>query len=102
HHLKYVSKPPSNDPRRLAAIEAAFSVPRVVRKVHSMGAFYNLRDVSEREIEESGTQECPCGGGPLCLDSGYRPVSELVVAGIRSWDDIRREIVLTRVGHGPP
>jgi hypothetical protein len=66
-----------------------------------MGAFYDLGDVSEAQVEETGSQNCPCGCGPLVLVSGYRPISEFKASGTRSWDEMRREIALARIGAAP-
>lgn len=91
HLLKYVSKPPGEDPQHLARLEAAFSG---VRRVHALGIFYNA-DVA-REDEPSGDKElnCPCCGSHLFLVGAYCPVTEL--GGLLDFDAARREMARTR------
>jgi hypothetical protein len=101
HHLKYVSKPPSNDPRRLAEVEAAF---HCVRKVHTLGAFYDpeIGDVSEEEIDRGAQQRCPYCGEFLVIASGFCAVSGLEASGLINVSVVRRAVFLERMGKAPP
>lgn len=99
HHLKYVSKPPSNDPQRLAEVEVAF---HRVRKVHTLGAFYapDLEDVTD--LDSGGAQRCPHCGEYLAIASGYCAVSGLEAAGLLNINVVRRAVFLNTMGTGPP
>ncbi len=101
HHLGYVSKPPSNDPHRLAELEAAF---HRVRKVHTLGVFYDpeIGDVSEEEMDSGGSQRCPYCGEFLAIVSGFCPVSELESCGLINVNVVRRGEFLKRMGTEPP
>jgi hypothetical protein len=58
HHMfKYVSKPPSVSPERLASLIAAFDG---ARRVHSLGLFYGKKPKREKK-------DCPC---PKCRAMG--------------------------------
>jgi hypothetical protein len=98
HHLKYVTKPPSNDSQRLAELEVAFNG---VRRVHTLGAFYN---VLEPENKLEGECLCPRCNSPLARTGFYCCVSELTANGLRDVEDVRREMGRDRVfsGPGPP
>jgi hypothetical protein len=98
HHLKYVTKPPSNDPQRLAELEVAFNG---VRRVHTLGAFY---DALEPEKKGEGECVCPFCNSPLFRTGNYCPVSQLIANGLRDVEDVRREKVKQRTlsGSGPP
>ena len=98
HHLKYVTKPPSNDPRRLAELEVAFNG---VRRVHTLGAFYNAL---EPEKKVGGECLCPFCNSPLARAGLYCPLSELEANGLRDVEDVRRDSARQRVfsGLGPP
>lgn len=96
HALKYAGKFLSADPRRLAELEVAF---HRVRRVHTLGAFYNVKS----EEEEGGSDFCPC-----CEAQGYQarlldpskpwlPVKQLREGGIRDLEEVRREQRKARV-----
>jgi hypothetical protein len=58
--VKYVSKPPSDDPQFIAQLEIAF---HGVRRVHTMGLFYNFA-YKDPDAKHSHWKECPlCGAG---------------------------------------
>jgi len=88
HLLKYVSKPPSDDPKRLAELEIAFSG---VRRVHTMGVFYNS-ELTEDKEHDPADSECPCCGGSLSVVGQWCAVKELEVGGLRDIEEIRREL----------
>lgn len=98
HLLKYVFKPPGTDPTHLAHLEAAFAG---VRRVHTMGLFYNPNLPEEEPPQES---KCPHCGGHLFV-GGYCPISDLECSGLRDVEAVRREAARGRVfsaGAGPP
>jgi hypothetical protein len=99
HHLKYVSKPPSHDPQRLAEVEAAF---HRVRKVHTIGAFYapELEDVAD--LNAGGAQRCPHCGEFLVIASGFCAVTKLEAEGLLNVNVVRRAVSLQQMGAGPP
>jgi hypothetical protein len=99
HHLGYVSKPPSNDPRRLAEVEAAF---HGVRKVHTLGAFYAPEFEDVTDLNAGGSQRCPRCNEYLVITSGYCAVSTLEAEGLRNVNDVRRAVFLQRMAAGPP
>jgi len=97
HSLKYAGKFLTHDPVRLAELELAFNR---VRRVHTMGAFYNAVRL-QPESPESASPRCPqCGGamfeptGPLCS------VRILEFTGRRDFEVARREAGRTRVFQG--
>ena len=53
--LKYVSKPPSDDPQFIAQLEIAF---HGVRRVHTMGLFYNFAS-RDPDAKHSHWKQCP-------------------------------------------
>ncbi len=99
HHLKYVTKPPSNDPTRLAELESAFNG---VRRVHTLGVFYNALE-SEKKVEGEECL-CPLCNSPLVRSGMYCSVSELAEDGLRDVEEVRRERARKRAlsGTGPP
>lgn len=99
HHLGYVTKPPSNDPQRLAELEVAFNG---VRRVHTLGAFYNALEPEKRVEGEDCL--CPVCNSPLVRSGTYCPVSELSATGLRDVEEVRRERARQRgfSGPGPP
>lgn len=99
HHLKYVTKPPSNDPKHLAELEHAFNG---VRRVHTLGGFYNALE-SEKKVEGEECL-CPFCNFPLARSGKYCSVSELAADGLRDVEEVRREIGRKRAlsGTGPP
>ncbi len=87
HALKYTSKPPSENPKHLAQLEAAF---HGVRRVHTLGIFYNAPGVERRR--PTGAASCPKCGEPLRITSGYVPIAELQARGLRDVDEERARI----------
>ncbi len=101
HHLKYVNKPPSNDPRRLAELEVAF---HGVRRVHTLGVFYNPEtDGEEKEVSKESCR-CPRCRSPLSPVGCYCPITQLEADGLRDVDEVRRELSRRKAfsGSGPP
>jgi len=82
HSLKYAGKFLSNDPQRLAALEIAF---HSVKRVHSMGVFYNVPD-QEGERDAS----CPSCGSTLRVLTGYVSIAELAAAGFVDLGEAQR------------
>jgi ribosomal protein S27AE len=69
HMLKYVSKPPANDPQLIGHLEVAFHTTRCV---HSMGLFYNFVGQDTDNIH-SAWETCPhCGAGLTKLPGSTR------------------------------
>ena len=98
HLLKYVSKPPGDDPRHLAQLEAAFSG---VRRVHTLGLFYNPDLPEEDDPKEL---KCPHCDGHLFVVGVYCSISDLESSGLRDIETVRREKARQRVfgRTGPP
>jgi hypothetical protein len=97
HSLKYAGKFLTDDPMRLAELELAFNR---VRRVHTMGAFYNAVP-PQQESPKFASPCCPqCGGamfdpsGPLCS------VRFLELTGARDFEMARREAGRARVFQG--
>jgi len=78
HLLKYVSKPPANDPKIIGMLEVAF---HGTRRVHALGLFYNFAGGDE-DGEESEWQTCPKCGAQLTLIKGQHSVRELRALGL--------------------
>jgi hypothetical protein len=68
--LKYVSKPPSDDPEMIGKLEVAF---HGTRRVHAMGIFYNFEG-GQDDCGESDRLSCPKCGAKLVVDTGLRPM----------------------------
>jgi hypothetical protein len=98
HLLKYVSKPPGDDPRHLAQLEAAFSG---VRRVHTLGLFYNPDLHEEDDPKEL---KCPHCDGHLFVVGAYCSIGDLESSGLRDIETVRRETRRQRVfgRAGPP
>ena len=94
HALKYAGKFISQEPERLAALEVAF---HGVRRVHSLGAFYNVKE-SRRDRDDA---PCPCCGSALLRLSGYVPIAELIDAGFQDLDQGQKEARRKRGLVGP-
>jgi hypothetical protein len=91
HALKYTSKYVSDSsPDRLAALEKAF---HRVRRVHTMAAFYNVKEEPGADSGSLDCKGCPECGGTLIRPSGWklRPISELKEAGLRPLEETWRE-----------
>jgi hypothetical protein len=125
HALKYTGKHVArSDGRRLAELEAAF---HGIRRVHTMGLFYNADLACSASCDGCGPRECSarcalpnghdgphrCDGGsenrcPICNghlmfphDSGYAPVANFKKEGRRNLEQVRREVARDRVFGGP-
>jgi hypothetical protein len=85
HLLKYVSKPPGDDPRHLAQLESAFSG---VRRVHTLGLFYNPDLPEEDDPKEL---KCPHCDGHLFIVGVYCSISDLESSGLRDIETVRLE-----------
>ncbi len=60
HLLKYVSKPPANDPEKIGLLEVAF---HKTRRVHAGGRFFNFVG-QDTDNTHSEWEKCPhCGAG---------------------------------------
>jgi hypothetical protein len=60
HLLKYVSKPPANDPEKIGLLEVAF---HKTRRVHAVGRFFNFVG-QDTDNTHSEWEKCPhCGAG---------------------------------------
>jgi hypothetical protein len=99
HLLKYVLKPPGNDPKHRARLEDAYSG---VRRVHTLGLFYNACLPQEHDGKKE--LRCPLCDGHLFNVGGYCRVGDLEASGLRDLDDVRRETGRLRVFSraGPP
>jgi len=91
HLLKYVSKPPGDDPRHLAQLEAAFSG---VRRVHTLGLFYNPNLLEKGDPKEL---KCPHCDGHLFVVGVYCSIGDLESSGLRDIETVRRETGRERV-----
>jgi hypothetical protein len=98
HLLKYVSKPPGDDAKHLAHLEAAFSG---VRRVHRLGLFYNPDLPEEDDPKEL---KCPHCDGHLFVVGVYCSIGDLESSGLRDIETVRRETGRQRVfaRAGPP
>lgn len=88
HALKYTSKMPSDDPKRLAQLEQVF---HGVRRVHTLGKFYNAKECQD---SGEGKEEwlCPHCGQRLRASSVVRSLSELQAEGLRDVEERRIEL----------
>jgi hypothetical protein len=81
--LKYVSKPPADDPEFIGELEVAFYR---CRRVHTLGLFYNFA-VPESAPEPghliTSPKQCPLCSAKLRRIIGNAPVYDLVLQGIR-------------------
>lgn len=88
HLLKYVSKPPSNDPAILAQLEVAF---HGARRVFAYKSFYNFKAESEKKEEEETDRACPTCGAALVVNRELRPLSILRAEGLPMLETVRLE-----------
>ncbi len=91
HALKYTSKHVSKyPPERLAELELAFNG---VRRVHTMGLFYNAKECKEDSVD-SGTPLCPRCNGRLAYPgkAGLQLVKELEKEGRIDLEAPRKEL----------
>ena len=85
--LKYVSKPPSDDPEMVGRLEVAF---HGTRRVHALGLFYDFAGGDEDNLQ-SEWKNCPLCGAALVREKGFHPVHELRARALRSISDCRAE-----------
>jgi hypothetical protein len=89
HLLKYVSKPPSNDPAILAQLEVAF---HKARRVFAYKFFYNFKaEIEKKELDEKTDRTCPTRGAALAVNRELRPLSILRAEGLPMLESIRLE-----------
>jgi hypothetical protein len=92
HALKYTSKHVSRySPERLAELELAFNG---VRRVHSMGLFYNAKQTRD-DAEPSATPLCPLCAGRLAYPkhAGLQLVKDLEKEGRVDLEGLRKQQV---------
>ena len=101
HALKYAGKFLSKDPKRLAALELAF---HGVRRVHTLGAFYNALPKPEAEAEEpkSCDPSCPDCGAALIGKGPLVPIFVLKREGCVDLDEAKRKAARLRILRGVP
>lgn len=85
--LKYVSKPPSNDPEFLGQLEVAF---HQVRRVHALGLFYNFTD-NDADAENSHWKCCPVCGAALETVGGLLTIREIAGHNLRFIGEFHRK-----------
>jgi hypothetical protein len=88
HLLKYVSKPPTNDPAILARLEVAF---HRARRVFAYKSFYNFKCEPEKKNEEKPDRACPLCGAVLVVNRELRPLSILREEGLPMLETVRIE-----------
>jgi hypothetical protein len=98
HALKYAGKFLSKDPVRLAELELAF---HGVRRVHTLGAFYNAAPKTKAPEDKPGPA-CPDCGSALLRVGPWLPLCVLKREGRRDLDELRRAKGRTRVLGGFP
>jgi len=77
HLLKYVSKPPANDPSQIGLLEVAF---HGTRRVHALGLFYNfVGEDTDQVHSEWGT--CPHCGADLTRLPGSTRIEKAILEG---------------------
>ena len=85
--LKYVSKPPSNDPKFLGQLEVAF---HKVRRVHTLGLFYNFA-AHDPDAEHSHWNLCPVCGAGLEMVGGVLTLREIAATRLRFIGECRQK-----------
>jgi len=75
--LKYVSKPPTKDAKRVGELEVAF---HKTRRVHSVGVFYRLGG-TDQDNEFSEWTVCPHCGAELEKQPGNIRVEKAILEG---------------------
>ena len=78
HLLKYVSKPPADNPGIMGRLEVAF---HGTKRVHALGLFYNFNK-GDTDGTDSEWQSCPKCGANLTLVPGLRPISHFQALGL--------------------
>jgi hypothetical protein len=77
HLLKYVSKPPANDPNLIGLLEVAF---HGTRRVHALGLFYNFVGEDTDHIH-SEWENCPHCGAELTKLPGSIRIEKAIIEG---------------------
>jgi hypothetical protein len=77
HMLKYVSKPPANDPNQIGLLEVAF---HTVHRLHTVGIFYNFAG-KDSDHEHSEWEKCPHCGAGLTKLPGSVPIERAIMEG---------------------
>jgi hypothetical protein len=77
HLLKYVSKPPSDDPCQIGLLEAAF---HGTRRVHALGLFYNFVGEDTDHVR-SEWDKCPHCGAELTKMPGATRIEKAIAEG---------------------
>jgi hypothetical protein len=85
--LKYVSKPPSDDPEMVGRLEVAF---HGTRRVHALGLFYDFAGGDEDNLQ-SEWKNCPLCGAALTREKGCHSVEKLRARGLRLITECRAE-----------
>jgi replication protein len=75
--LKYVSKPPANDPEFIGLLETAF---HGVRRVHTVGVFYNFTG-DDPDHEHSEWSKCPHCGADISKIPGSTRIESAILSG---------------------
>jgi hypothetical protein len=75
--LKYVSKPPGDDPDFIGTLEAAF---HGVRRVHAIGVFYNFAG-DDTDGEKSEWTKCPHCGAGITKMPGTEHIENVILEG---------------------
>ncbi len=96
---KYAGKFLSKDPKRLAQLELAF---HGVRRVHTLGAFYNALPKPESEEPKSCDPSCPECGAVLIRKGPLVPISVLKQEGCVDLDEAKRKAARQRILRGVP
>jgi hypothetical protein len=77
HMLKYVSKPPANDPNQIGLLEVAF---HGIRRVHALGLFYNFVGEDTDHLH-SEWETCPHCGAELTKLPGAARIERVIMDG---------------------
>jgi hypothetical protein len=77
HLLKYVSKPPSNEPEQIGLLEVGF---HGTRRVHTLGLFYNFAG-EDPDHEHSEWETCPHCGAELAKMPGTVRIERAIMDG---------------------
>ena len=85
--LKYVSKPPSEDPHSIAALEVAF---HGTRRVHSLGLFFNFSR-EDPDGKNSIWKTCPKCGADLKRGKKVYSLNELLSMKLEFIGDCRKK-----------
>jgi hypothetical protein len=75
--LKYVSKPPTNDPRAVGLLEVAF---HKTRRIHATGLFYSFAG-KDLDNEFSEWKACPHCGAHIVKEVGAPRIEKAILEG---------------------